>query len=233
MSFDFIFMLTENDKTIPDAREKVKEVIDGGAIHIGFKDVGLPFEELQLLAEDIRQAGAFVYLEVVSLDQESEIRSAKAAMTLNVDYLLGGTRPELVAPLVRNHPLKYYPFAGEIQGHPSILSGSVESIAQHAEEISAIDGVDGLDLLAYRFLGDVPELMRRVCEASSKPVIMAGSIDNQERIEAVYQSGASGFTVGTAAFAGAFPSEKPGLQGQVSAISKTCLEVQQSPRPTG
>ncbi|USH04410.1 4-hydroxythreonine-4-phosphate dehydrogenase [Grimontia kaedaensis] len=233
MSFDFIFMLTENDKTIPDARERIKEVIDGGAIHIGFKDVGLPFEELQLLAEDIRQAGAFVYLEVVSLDQESEIRSAKAAMTLNVDYLLGGTRPELVAPLVRNHPLKYYPFAGEIEGHPSILSGSVASIAQHAGDISAIDGVDGLDLLAYRFAGDVPELMRRVCEASSKSVIMAGSIDNQERIEAVYQSGASGFTVGTAAFAGAFPSEKPGLQSQVSAISKKCLEVQQSPRPTG
>nr|WP_198557100.1 4-hydroxythreonine-4-phosphate dehydrogenase [Enterovibrio nigricans] len=172
MRFDFIFMLTKNDKTIANARERVKEVIDGGARHIGFKDVGLPFDELQLLAEEIRQAGAFVYLEVVSLGQDSEIRSAKAAMTLNVDYLLGGTRPELVAPLVKNHPLKYYPFTGKIKGHPSILSGTIDGIARHAEAVSALDGVDGLDLLAYRFSGDVPKLMRRVCQASSKPVIM-------------------------------------------------------------
>ncbi|CZF86665.1 4-hydroxythreonine-4-phosphate dehydrogenase [Grimontia marina] len=167
------------------------------------------------------------------MDEESEIQSAKAAMTLNVDYLLSGTRPELVASLVRNPPLKHCPFAGEIEGHPSILIGSVDSISRHEEEISAIDEVDGLDLLAYRFSGDEPELMRRVCEASSKPVIMAGSIDNRERIEVVYQSGSSGFTVGTAAFTGAIPSEKPGLLGQVSAISKTCLAVQQSPRRTG
>ena len=70
MTFDFIFMLTSDDKTIPDARSRLDEVLQGGATHIGFKDVGLPFDELKLLAGEIRAAGCQLYLEVVSLDAE-------------------------------------------------------------------------------------------------------------------------------------------------------------------
>jgi phosphoribosylformimino-5-aminoimidazole carboxamide ribonucleotide (ProFAR) isomerase len=62
--------------------------------------------------------------------------------------------------------------------------------------------------------------MKSVCETSDKPVIMAGSIDCEERIAAVASSGAAGFTVGTAAFQNKFPSAKMGLIGQVEAILK-------------
>ena len=75
MTLDFIFMLTSDDRTIPNARARVDEVVEGGATHIGFKDVGLPTNELKLLAEDIRAAGCQVYLEVVSLDHQSELKS--------------------------------------------------------------------------------------------------------------------------------------------------------------
>jgi len=221
MSIDFIFMLTKDDQTVSDAREYVKEIAAAGAKHIGFKDIGLPISELKLLAEDLRKEGVQVYLEVVSLDAESEKRSARVAMDLNVDYLLGGTRPELIAPIVKDHPLKYYPFVGRIEDHPSILNGTIPEIAAHAQQITAIDGVDGLDLLAYRFTGDdIPLLIQKVCKASMKPVIVAGSIDSQERIEIVKTAGASAFTVGTAAFEMEFPSEKPGISGQVQTILK-------------
>jgi len=219
MSIDFIFMLTKDDQTISDAREYVKEIATAGAKHIGFKDIGLPTSELKLLAEDLKKEGVKVYLEVVSLDDESEKKSAKIAMDLNVDYLLGGTRPEIIASLVKDHPLKYYPFVGKIENHPSILTGSIPEIAEHARQITAIEGVDGLDLLAYRFTGeDIPQLIQEVCQASAKPVVVAGSIDSKERIEVVKTKGASGFTVGTAAFDMEFPSDKSGVSGQVQSI---------------
>ena len=212
-------MLTKDDQTISDARNYVKEIAAAGAKHIGFKDIGLPINELKHLAEELRKEGVKVYLEVVSLDAESEKKSARVAMDLNVDYLLGGTRPELIAPIVKEHALKYYPFVGKIEDHPSILTGTISEIAEHAKQTTAIDGVDGLDLLAYRFTGeDVPLLVQEVCKSSKKPVIVAGSIDRKERIEVVKTKGAAGFTVGTAAFDMEFPSNQAGIFGQVQSI---------------
>jgi hypothetical protein len=219
MSLDFIFMLTKCDKTVPDAHERLKDVLAGGAKHIGFKDIGLAFDELRILAQSIKDGGATLYLEVVSLDERSEIKSAMAAMELDVDYLMGGTRPEVIAPLVKEHKLKYYPFAGRIAGHPSVLKGTMDDIVESAVRMAAINGVDGLDLLAYRFDGDVPALMKAVCKASSVPVVIAGSIDNEERIRIVREAGAAGFTVGTAAFNGDFPAKESGLLAQVASIA--------------
>ena len=85
-SFDFIFMLTDNDKTVSSARAYLWEALVGGAKHIGFKDVGLPIAAMKLLIVDMKIAGASSYLEVVSLDEESELRSARAAIEMGVDW---------------------------------------------------------------------------------------------------------------------------------------------------
>jgi len=218
MAFDFILMLTENDRTIPDARARLEQALDGGARHIGFKDVGLPLPELKALADTIRAAGGRSYLEVVSLDEESELASARAAVELDVDCLLGGTRAEAVTRLTRQHPLRYYPFPGRITGHPSVLEGPAEEIVASARKLADLEHVHGLDLLAYRCAGDVPGLMAQVCGAVEKPVIVAGSIDSEARVTATAAAGAAGFTVGTAALAGAFPAEEAGFAAQVRAI---------------
>jgi methylglyoxal synthase len=173
---------------------------------------------LRGLADAIRSAGGRSYLEVVSLDEESEIASARAAVDLDVDVLLGGTRAEAVTAITRHHPVRYYPFPGRISGHPSVLEGPAKDIVASARALAALEHVHGLDLLAYRFEGDVPALMRDVCAAAAKPVIVAGSIDRAERVEATARAGAQGFTVGTAALAGAFPAETEGFAGQVRAI---------------
>ena len=51
-------MLTHNDRTIPDAVDRVPDTLRAGVRHIGFKDVGLPFAGLRRLADRIRAAGA-------------------------------------------------------------------------------------------------------------------------------------------------------------------------------
>ena len=211
-------MLTANDSTIPDARARLGEVLAGGARHIGFKDVGLPLSELRGLADEIRAAGGRSYLEVVSLDSDSELASAEAAVRLDVDCLLGGVRAAEVVEIIGANPIRYFPFPGTITGHPSVLEGSIEEIAESARALTALEGVHGLDLLAYRFDGDVPALMQAVCEASAKPVVVAGSIDREERVRATAMAGAVGFTVGTAALSGEFPAEGAGLAAQVRSI---------------
>ncbi|ULR44832.1 4-hydroxythreonine-4-phosphate dehydrogenase [Rhizobium sp. K102] len=201
---DFIFMLTNQDRTVADAAERLKDVLAAGITHVGFKDIGLPFDELLVIASAIKAAGATLYLEVVSLDEESERRSAQAAVDLGVDILMGGTRPNVVLPVIAGKNIRYYPFPGKIVGHPSKLEGTIETIVDSGRQLTAIEGVSGLDLLAYRFDGDVEALITRVCEAIGKPVVVAGSIDSPQRMAAVVRSGAAGFTIGTAAFNGSF-----------------------------
>lgn len=225
---EFIFMLTRNDRTIADAHERLAEALAAGVRHIGFKDVGLPFAQLRSLADAIHAGGARRYLEVVSLDAASEIASAKAAVALGIDVLMGGTRPEAVLPIIRGTSIQYYPFPGRVVGHPSVLEGTIGEIVDSARRLAALDGVHGLDLLAYRFVGDVPALIERVCAAIEKPVVVAGSIDRMERIAAVVAGRAAAFTVGTAALEGVFPvSSGSGLSAQLRAIGTMLAETVQ------
>ncbi|HUZ11282.1 MAG TPA: hypothetical protein VMU93_00335 [Caulobacteraceae bacterium] len=214
----FIFMLTRRDETVAEARALTRQALAAGIRHIGFKDIGAPLAELRAITAEIRAAGAASYLEVVSLDQDRELASAEAALEIGVDNLLGGVRPRAVGPRVQNAPLRYFPFAGQVEDHPSVLKGSTREIASSAAQIGALPGVDGLDLLAYRSAGDAAAIMRAVCAAAGKPVIVAGSIDSKARIDAVRTAGAYGFTVGTAALEGAFAAPPGDLGAQFAAI---------------
>jgi len=225
MGLRFIFMLTRNDKTVQDAEQHLVTALAAGVHHIGFKDVGLPFDRLRELHTMINAGGATSYLEVVSLDEESEIISAKAAVEIGVDILLGGTHVDAVLPILKDTGIQYYPFPGRIEGHPSNLVGSIDDIVASAEHLAARDGVHGLDLLAYRSSENVTGLMAAVCAAVKKPVIMAGSIGSRERIEIVRKSGAAGFTIGTAALDGDYPADSPELKTQLRSIQRDVAGV--------
>lgn len=218
MELRFIFMLTRNDRTVADASHHLRAALSLGVRHIGFKDIGLPFDELQALNMTIKAAGATSYLELVSLDRDSEIASARAAAGIGVDVLLGGTRIEDVLPIIDGTDIRYFPFPGRICGHPSVLEGTTEEIVQSAKALTAHDRVHGLDLLAYRSKQDVPGLMKAVCAAVSKPVLIAGSIDTPARVSAVKTAGAAGFTIGTAALDGQYPAIARDLESQLAAI---------------
>lgn len=234
MGLRFIFMLTRDDKTIADAITHLEAALSLGVRHIGFKDVGLPFEDLRTLNAAIRAKGAKSYLEVVSLDRDSEIASARAAVAIGVDILLGGTRVDDVLPILSGTGLQYYPFPGTVTGHPSVLEGSIEEVAASARDLAAREGVHGLDLLAYRSRDqDVPRLMAAVCEAAGKPVIVAGSIADRYRIAAVQRAGGAGFTIGTAALDGRYPADAKGLEAQLVAILRDVADLNGHLSPFG
>jgi len=225
MGLRFIFMLTRNDKTVENAEQHLKTALAAGVHHIGFKDVGLPFERLKKLNAAIKAGGATSYLEVVSLDRESEVASAKAAVEIGVDILLGGTNVNAVLPALAGSGILYFPFPGRIEGHPSVLTGSIDEVVDSAVKLAARDGVHGLDLLAYRSTENVTGLMAAVCAAVDKPVIMAGSIGSRARIEIVRRSGAAGFTIGTAALDGDYPADSPELETQLQSIQRDVADV--------
>ena len=134
-------------------------------------------------------------------------------------------RADEVAPIVSAAGLRYAPFPGEIVGHPSVLAGARDEIVDSARALSALDGVDGLDLLAYRSAVDAPDLIRAVTAAVDKPVIVAGSIDAPERVRAAIASGAAGFTIGTAAIAGAYAPGERDFAAQIRAVLRTLAEA--------
>jgi pyridoxal biosynthesis lyase PdxS len=212
----FIFMLTKNDQTVTNARQVYRDISRCGLKYIGFKDIGLPLAELKLLVQDIRQDGCQVLLEVVSNTPESELLSIEAAIELKVNYLLGGRHAKEALRLLKGREIQYFPFAGHTIGHPTQLTGTIQEIVEDARELCAMDGVHGLDLLAYRAQGDVPELARQVVQAVKKPVIAAGSIDRPERVQAMRAAGMWAFTVGSALFDGLFPANT--MKAQVESV---------------
>lgn len=218
---EFIFMLTRDDRTVADAEAVYDSIRDTDLRLIGFKDVGLPPARLRALASAMRADGREVFLEVVSEHADDELRSVAAALEIGVDWLMGGTHPdEALAVLDQVGPVgtpgrpRYCPFPGSVVGHPSILNGTVEEIAASARALTARPGVHGLDLLAYRWAGDVPTLVRAVTAASSGPVIAAGSVDSADRINALAAAGAWAFTIGGAVFDARLPAG-PSVREQV------------------
>jgi hypothetical protein len=202
---EFIFMLTRNDTTVPDALAVYDQVRDTDLRLIGFKDVGATTETLRELTRRMHADGREVFLEVVSEHAEDELRSIRAAVEIGVDVVMGGTHVDAALPVLEGSGLRYFPFPGRIIGHPSLLRGTVDEIAASATDLTARAGVHGLDLLAYRFDGDVPALVRAVVDATEAPVVAAGSVDSLERIRLLCGSGVWAFTIGGAVFDGRLP----------------------------
>ena len=216
---EFVFMLTHHDRTVDDPIAVYEQIRGCGLRYIGFKDIGVPVAELKEVCARAHGDGLEVLLEVVSTTREEELRSVAAAAEIGVDWLLGGTHPEdgleiLDARADGERP-RYCPFPGTVVGHPSILQGEIDEIADSARRMTALDGVYGLDLLAYRHQSaDAAELTRAVVQAASGPVIAAGSVASTAQISALDRAGAWGFTIGGAIFEGRLPGG-PSIAGQV------------------
>src|SRR3954452_8837224 len=199
---EFIFMLTRDDVTLSDARAVYGSIAQTGVRHVGCKDVGLPTDELKALMEDIRSHGHETWIEVVSETEDDTLASARAAAEIRPDHLIGGTLIEPVQEILEGTGVKFWPYVGRIVGHPCLLRGTIEEIAEDTRRAAAL-GVDGINLLAYRDDGDVEALVRAVVGATDLPVICAGSVDSVERIRALQACGAWGSTLCAAPVAGA------------------------------
>lgn len=217
---DFIFMLTREDQTVEDCLTVFEEIRDVGVRHIGFKDVGAERETLEELNRRIKESGAVSYMEVVATSPEEVLRSAKAAREIGVDRLMGGTDLDAVLEILEGSGIGYYPFPGRPAGHPTKLGGTPDLIEDHCRHFTE-RGCAGADLLAFRATeADPLELVRAARRGlgDDGELVVAGSVDGAARIRALAQAGADAFTIGSAAFDGAFSPRKGSLRGQLRDI---------------
>jgi hypothetical protein len=213
----FVFMLTHGDRTVDNAAEIVPTLADTGLRYIGFKDVGADLARQREVTSIAHDAGFEVMLEVVSTTKEAELSSLQTAAEAGVDWVLGGTHGADTAGVLPDG-VRYCPFPGQVVDHPSVLLGTIDDIAADAKQLTGLDHVAGLDLLAYRHrTADTLELIRAVVQASSGPVIVAGSIASVERAVAVSEAGAWGYTIGSAIFDGLLPGA-PSIADQVRRV---------------
>jgi hypothetical protein len=223
---EFVFMLTHHDRTVDDSLAVYNGIRDCGLRYVGFKDIGVPVAQLKQVCAAAHDDGLEVMLEVVSTTREEELCSAAAAAEIGVDWLLGGTNPRDVLKVIDGSGARYCPFPGTVVGHPSVLHGEIAEIADSARAITALDGVYGLDLLAYRHPdADVRALTRAVVDAASGPVIAAGSVASVAQIQALDQAGAWGFTIGGAIFEGRLPGG-PSVSGQIREVLRAAALAQ-------
>ncbi|MEX0809427.1 MAG: HisA/HisF-related TIM barrel protein [Dongiaceae bacterium] len=219
---DFIFMLTRNDETIADCLEVYDSIRTVGLTHVGFKDVGVDLATLRRLHDRMKQDGKTTYLEVVSNDRDTCLRSAEAGAALGVDRLMGGSQVTEIVAMLKGSKTEYYPFPGVPTGRPTKLGGNPAKIAADTRAMIAA-GCAGVDLLAYRATeADPLDLIRAARGATDRPVIVAGSIDSPARIDAIREAGADLFTIGTAALDGSFNPRYGLLANQLDLILEAC-----------
>ncbi len=212
-------MLTRQDRTVENCLAVLEEIAPLGLTHIGFKDVGVDAQTLQLLNARIRELGAVSYLEVVATSPQAALNSARMGVAIGVDRLLGGTQVAETLAILAGSKVAYYPFPGTPAGHPTLLGGDAALIESHCTAFIA-QGCAGVDLLAYRATDanplDLVHAARRGCGA--KTLICAGGVDSPARIAALAQAGADAFTVGSAAFEQHFAPGAGGLVAQLREI---------------
>lgn len=219
---EFIFMLTRDDKTVEDAVAVYEQTRGTGLRYVGFKDIGVGPDVLVDVTRAAHRDGLEVMLEVVSTSVEAELHSLRMATRIGVDWILGGTHADEGIEIVRTTGSRYCPFPGEVTGHPSLLGGEIEEIADHTRALTSMQGVHGVDLLAYRHHGvDPVALTHAVVSATSSPVIVAGAIATTSQIRAIAKAGAWGFTIGSAIFEGRFAGA-PRIAPQLREVLAVC-----------
>ena len=128
---DIIIMLTHHDVTVPNAAEVFEACKDIENVKLwGFKNVGLPKDQMKALTAAMKAAGKTTFLEVVTYDEESCLDGAQTAIDCGFDYLMGTLYYDSVAKLLKDNGMDYLPFVGKVSGSPSILEGTNEEIIQ-------------------------------------------------------------------------------------------------------
>lgn len=200
---ELIVMLTHNDRTVKNAYEVFESCKNSKAKFWGFKEEGIPLDEMKRLYAYMKSCGKTTFLEVVAYTEEECLDGAKMAVECGVDILMGTLYFDSINAYCKEHNLKYMPFVGKITGRPSILEGTIEGIIDEANALLK-KGVFGFDLLGYRYTGDAVELNKRFVAGVNAPVCLAGSVNNYKRLDEVKDANSWAFTIGGAFFENKF-----------------------------
>lgn len=199
MNPKLIVMLTHNDVTVKNAMEVFEECKDAPAIYWGFKEVGLPLEEMKELVKRMKACGKTTFLEVVAYTEKECLAGAQMGVDCGFDYLMGTLFFDSVNELCKKNGLRYMPFVGKISGRPSILEGTIQGMIDEANEYIR-KGAYGIDILGYRYTGNAIELNKKFVAGVKAPVCVAGSIQSYQRLDEVKDANPWTFTIGGAFF---------------------------------
>jgi hypothetical protein len=204
----------------------LEAVLPLGLKHIGFKDLGVDRHCLDALNRRIQEAGATSYLEVVSESPAAARRAAEMAAEIAVDRLLGGTEVAATLDILAGSGISYFPFPGHPVDHPTRLTGQPQDVAAHCRRFLD-QGAAGADLLAYRAVDAEPLALVKAARQAlgTAPLIVAGSIDSQARINDLARAGVDAFTIGTAIFENAAAPDRPGLIEQLKCVATWASEA--------
>lgn len=201
MTTEFIFMLTHHDVTVPNALELFERVKGTGLRCVGCKDIGLEISELRQLFSSMKHAHMKSFLEVVTMKEEDHFEGVNKAIDIGAQYLIGGmpqhTEKTIKYLRERRSQLKFFPYVGKIVGHPCLLRGTIDEIVTDAERTQTL-GADGINLLAYRYDGNVQELIQSVQASTDLPLVIAGNVDSYERIREMKRLRVWAYTIGGA-----------------------------------
>jgi hypothetical protein len=200
---ELIVMLTHNDRTVADAAEIFEACKDSKAQYWGFKEEGLPLDQMKQLYARMKACGKTTFLEVVAYTEAECLRGAEMGVECGVDILMGTLYFPSVHEYCKEHQLRYMPFVGKITGRPSVLEGTIDGMIAEAKGLLE-KGVDGFDLLGYRYTGDAVELNRRFVAEVPAPVCLAGSVSSYQRLDEVKAAAPWAFTIGSAFFENKF-----------------------------
>lgn len=200
MNIKILPFLTQNDKTVDNALEIFTNNKNAPVQFWGFKDTGIEFDQAKILFEEIKKAGKTAIFESLADSEEKGLKATRFAVELKCKYLIGMEYFESVHQLLKKHNIKYFPTCGERSGIPRMLHGSIDNVVKDGIRIQNM-GVDGLCLSMYRFTGGEPEaLAEKFIREIKVPVIIAGSINNEQRLKVMKKINPWGFTIGSAFF---------------------------------
>lgn len=200
---ELIVMLTHNDRTVENAYEVFEQSKNAKAKFWGFKEEGLPPEQMKELYAYMRACGKTTVLEVVAYTEEECMRGAELAVACGCDILMGTLFFDSVNAFCQRHCCKYMPFVGTVTNRPSVLCGTAEEMIAEARRCLE-KGVYGFDLLGYRYTGDAAKLIQTFVSQVDAPVCIAGSINSYQRLDEVTAAASWAFTIGSAFFENRF-----------------------------
>lgn len=203
MKPELIVMLTHNDKTVSNAIEVFEQCMNTPAKYWGFKEAGIPIGEMKTLCKMMKDAGKTTFLEVVEYTEKECFAGAEMAVECGFDVLMGTMYFESINNYIKDNGIKYMPFIGKIENRPSILKGSIDEIIAEGDSLIK-EGIYGIDLLGYRYVGDAVELNRRAVSEIDLPICLAGSVSSYQRLDEVKAANPWAYTIGSAFFENKF-----------------------------
>lgn len=200
---NLVVMLTHNDFTSEQAEQIFEECKDTPVKCWGFKEKPISKDRMKKLFSRMKECDKVTFLEVVAYTAEEGLAGAMTAAECGCDVLMGTKFHKEISEFCEAHNIKYMPFVGNIEGRPSVLTGTIDDIINEAKEAVAL-GAYGVDLLGYRYTGDEKKLITRLVRETDAPVCLAGSIDSYEKLDEVKGYNPKAFTIGSAFFENKF-----------------------------